>query len=413
MRWSLRSRHDALVAGALLGALSVVPSAVAQQPAQVEFSTFRLFEGDSVDLNRGDFQRLAGTIRNAQTPGNCPVGRLKIRVPEGDPSFQQALVAARRDAVLATLEQLGLRVAGRLFVETDIFGRPEGHDTVYESPRDRTPPTLRTTSNPPKGSKVQPGQRIIVRMAGRDDTDRWQTGVKTIQLVADSEAGRFIVSENYEPCSEPKEKRAEATYTVPADPPPIVRLTALAEDHAGLMDKDIGEFPTGDFYGTFTTTTVSAGQDRFRTLADLVLNHDGRGNLTGTMTGQLEYVAHSTPNCSFRQVQPNRFRVSLVGSLTERSSPAEGATLKVFIGEIEETALTAEARCQGTAGGPIGPPSGWKFKNAAWTPEAFLGTPSALGEGEVLADGTREYKFEHMTSDGGTRWTVTLRRARN
>ena len=75
---------------------------------------------------------------------------------------------------------------------------------------------------------------VALRMAARDDADRWQTGIKTIHLVADSEGGRFIAAENYEPCAEPLEKRVQATYAVPADPPPIVRLTALTQDHVGL-----------------------------------------------------------------------------------------------------------------------------------------------------------------------------------
>lgn len=286
---------------------------------------------------------------------------------------------------------------------------------------DKEKPTLKTTSQPPKGTKVKPDDRIVVRMEASEEygdaRKGWQSGVKKIQL-RDESLNRDVVphfedSGPPRPCGQKIWKQwLEVTYTVPPNPPPVIKLRSTAWDHAGNKDEDVGEFPTGDFYGTFTATTIALGQDRFRTRADIVLNHDRRGNLTGTMAGQLEYVAHSTPNCSFRMVQPNRFRVSLVGSLTEGSSPAEGPTLKVFIGEIEETALTAQAMCGG-GGGPIGPLGGWKFKNAAWTPEAFLGTQSPLGEGEALADGTREYKFAHMTSDGGTRWTVTLRRARN
>jgi hypothetical protein len=397
--WPVSSLPGALAAAALLGVAVLAPAALAQQPTQVEFATYELFQGpDSVDLRPDSFQRLADAVRKAQTSANCPLGRLKIRAAEGDPLFQQALMAARRDAVLARLQQTGIPVAGRLFVETEMFGGPQGDDTVYEIPGDRTPPTLRTNSDPPKGSKVNPRQRIIVRMAARDDATRWETGVKTIQLVADSEGGRFIASENYEPCSDPKEKRVEATYEVPADPPPIVRLTALAEDHAGLMDQDTAEFPTGDFYGTLTVESAN----RYLTRADIVLNHDGKGNLTGTMVGQLRHLDVTVGGCTFRMIRPNDFRVSLVGAYTE------GRSLKVFINEIQETALTAEARCQGT-GGPIGPPGGWKFKMAVWTPQEFLGTPSPLGEGQVLPDGTRQYEVEHPP----TRWTVTLRRARN
>jgi hypothetical protein len=387
------------ILGALLCAAALAPGAFAQQPAPTEIATFRLFPGaDSVDADPAALQRLANMIRRAQTPGNCPLGELRIRAAEGDPLFQDALVKARRDPVLVGLERLGIPVAGRLFVETAMHGGPEGDDAAYASWRDQTPPTLRVRSEPTAGSKVQPRQRIVVRIVAADDADRWQTGVKTIQLVADSEGGRFIASENYEPCSDPKEKRVQSTYEVPPDPPPIVRLTALAEDHAGHLVQERAEFPTGDWYGTFTVESAN----RYSTTADIILNHDGKGNLTGTMVGQLRHLNVTAGGCTFRMVRPNDFRVSLVGAYTE------GRSLKVFINEIQETALTAEARCQGT-GGPIGPPGGWKFKMAVWTAQEFLGTPSPLGEGELLPDGTRQYKVEHPP----TRWTVTLHRARN
>jgi hypothetical protein len=405
MRWSLRLSRGALVAGVLVGA-GFAPAAYAQQGTEFLFNVYK--DDETVDPTDDGLQRLADAVRNVQRPDRCPLGELKIIQPKGDPLFMDATARARRDGLLAELDRRGLNVAGRLFAVIDQSERGK-NDVTYTPAHDDKPPTLRTESTPPKGTKVQPGQRIVVRMAARDDANRWQTGIKTIQLVADSDGGRFIASENYQPCSDPKEKRVEATYVVPANPPAIVRLIALAEDHAGLMDKDIGEFPTGDFYGMFNMTTLTAGQDRFRARADIVLNHDGRGNLTGTMTGQHEYVAHSTPGCSFRMVQPNRFRVSLVGSFTERSAPATGPTLKVFIRQIEETALTAEASC----GGPIGPPGGWKFKTSVFPPEVLLGTPGPFGDGQVLPDGTREYKLDAAPGGVGTRWAVTLRRARN
>jgi hypothetical protein len=46
-------------------------------------------------------------------------------------------------------------------------------------------------------------------------------------------------------------------------------------------------------------------------------------------------------------------------------------------------------------------------------PEVLLGTPGPFGDGEVLPDGTREYKLDAAPGGVGTRWAVTLRRARN
>jgi hypothetical protein len=251
---------------------------------------------------------------------------------------------------------------------------------------------------------VRPDDRIVVTMVARDDADRWQTGVKTIQLVADSEGGRFVASENYEPCSRPTEKRVVATYVVPRRPPPIVRLTALAEDHASLMHTEVAEFPTGDWYGTFTYEGVSVAAVKSRASADIVLNHDDKGNLTGTMVGQHQITAGTSSNgCSWQPGQPNRFRVSLVGSYTE------GRSFKVLIEDVvEDTGIRYMLTCSGI---PI-PMALERAFSHTWGYKAFLGTPSPLGEGEVTADGVRQYKLGSAGGPGPA-WTVTLRPARN
>ncbi|HEX2257950.1 MAG TPA: hypothetical protein VHG92_14870 [Afifellaceae bacterium] len=227
-----------------------VPAAPAQQAQGgfPEFSTYDLFPPDSVDPRSEVVQQIADAIRAAQAPDGCALGRLKLRTAVGDPLYQVAMLQARQAAVLQALHRLGVPVAGRLAVESTIFGDESGHDAVYESARDAQPPTLHTSSVPASGSTVKPGAVIKVTMVARDDAypRPWQTGIKTIQLVADSEGGRFVASENHEPCADappPPEHRVVATYTVPPCDPPVVRLSALAEDHAALMDTDAAEFP--------------------------------------------------------------------------------------------------------------------------------------------------------------------------
>ena len=223
-----------------------------------------------------------------------------VKIPAADREtarlFNQALAAARRDVIGAVLNGFGpsVRVTGE--------ATPGLVSAVFisaQSTKDNEQPKLHTNSVPPKGKKVKAGDQIKVTMIARDHANLWQSGIKTIQLVAESEGGRFIASENFPPASPgctalPPERRVEATYTVPSDPPLIVRLAALAEDHAGLMDTDIGEFPTGDFYGTMTRVGGTPPH-QLRGHADFVLNHDGKGNLTGTMIGQVELVAGSYP----------------------------------------------------------------------------------------------------------------------
>jgi hypothetical protein len=95
-------------------------------------------------------------------------------------------------------------------------------------------------------------------MTARDDTTRWQTGTRTIELFADSEGGRLVASQIYPPhlptCEgQPEPRTLRAVYRVPDEPPPIVRLRAVTKDHAGHQDFDVGEFPTGDWYGSITS----------------------------------------------------------------------------------------------------------------------------------------------------------------
>jgi len=313
-----------------------VSAALAQQAQGdfPQFSTYELFEPDGPTPKPEIVRQLADAMGKAQAPGDCSLGRLKIRTPEGDPLFQEALAAARRDAVLQALDGQGIRVAGRLFVESTVFGGPGGHDAVYEAARDGKPPTLTTSSVPPKGTKVKGGDEIRVTMVARDDPDPWPTGIKTIQLVADSEDGSFIASENYQPCAEPGERRVEATYIVPANPPPVVRLAALAEDHAGLMDSDAAEFPTqGDWYGRIELF-VHAKEDqsrrpnenraetKFDLQADIVVSYDGQGNLTGTLVGIQKVdtywwgYPHGSGEVCIGSAPPTPVRARIIGSYT-------------------------------------------------------------------------------------------------
>jgi hypothetical protein len=122
---------------------------------------------------------------------------------------------------------------------------------------DTEKPSLKTTSVPPKGSKVKPGATIKVRMEASeeysDDRLYWQTGVKKILLRDESRnqdmPGHFESSGAPQPCRQKAWKRwLEASYTVPENPPPIIRLRAIAEDFAGNKDDDVAEFPTGEVW---------------------------------------------------------------------------------------------------------------------------------------------------------------------
>jgi hypothetical protein len=333
----------ALAAGALLGIGALVPAAVAEQGQELLLDVFK--DDDTVDPTPGAFQRLADAVRNTQRPDRCPLGELKIVQPRGDPSFYPHLAAARRDTLLAQLDRRGLNVAGRLFTVIDDQSRLGKFDATFTAARDDKPPILRTTSNPPKGSKVDPRQRIVVRMAARDDADRWQTGIKTVRLVADSDGGRDVAPTpiHYDACSDPNEKRVEATYVVPPNPPPIVRLTATAMDHVNLTDKDVGEFPTGEWYGRMTWTHVVANSRGTATTtanADLALNPDRSGGLTGRLVGSHTVVAQH--GCSSRTATAATIEANLVGSYT----PGRDA-MAIRASDKRTTPMQIEVLCPG------------------------------------------------------------------
>jgi len=325
-------RFGALGLGAL-AMLHLAGSTAAQQKTETLFNVFP--DASSVEPAPKELARLAGAIRQAKVPRECPLGELTIYTPKGDKIFQSALSGARRDAVLAALERLGLDVAGRLFVN-EVEGSAGKFDVGYSDARDDKPPTLTTTSQPKKGSKVKARQKITVTMVARDDADRLQTGIESVRLTAESDGGRDVAPTpvRYGPCSDPREKRVVATYVVPDNPPPIVRLRACTWDHTNNQDCDVAEFPTaGDWYGRLTwkaRQTSGGGFGDFWGEIDLILNDDGKGNLEGRLTGtQRQFI--SAP-CSSHTVTPGQLSARLTGSYT-----ASAKTMSIFLVDPQST----------------------------------------------------------------------------
>ena len=181
--------------------------------------------------------------------------------------------------------------------------------TIILTP-DTEKPTLNTSSTPRKGTKVKAGDTIKVRMEASEEytstRSGWQTGVKRIQLI--DEGPNPVVVPRWEgigmrACSAKQWKQfLEVTYTVPANPPPVIRLRAIAEDFAGNKDEDVAEFPTTDVWSgttTVTSTVVYPGPDMAtcRDSWDLKFNFvvGAQGTISGSGTGDLA----SPPDCSF------------------------------------------------------------------------------------------------------------------
>jgi hypothetical protein len=147
---------------------------------------------------------------------------------------------------------------------------------------DTDKPSLKTTSVPPKGTRVKAGGTIKVRMDASEEYGAtrhgWQTGVKKILLRDESKnqnvSPHFENNGRPQPCERKLWKKSlEVTYTVPENPPPIIRLRAIAEDFAGNKDDDVAEFPTGELWkGT------------------VKLERDGRNPQCSAVTSETEFI---------------------------------------------------------------------------------------------------------------------------
>jgi hypothetical protein len=354
-----------VVMAAVIGAAGINPAALAQQAKSAGIAADDLFWPNTPDFKpgAGAVARLVNFVKQAQSPGSqCPtdvdftvMGGLH---PDG-PLMSEALAAARRDAIAAVLKGFGPSV--RITAKTS-KGLVSMVSLNAQSAKDNEKPKLDTNSVPRKGKKVKAGDKITVTMVARDHANLWQSGIKTIQLVAESEGGRFIASENYPPAPSgctalPPERRVEATYTVPSNPPPIVRLAALAEDYAGHMDTDVGEFPTkGDWYGRIDWSSRDPNSRRWGRL-ELTFDYDRQGNLTGQIAGD-EYSEMQWPKCRQTAQMPAKLSANLVGQYTpgRNTMSLRVADPQVEMGKFTMNCGGPEIPGRTASGGPLHQP---------------------------------------------------------
>lgn len=171
---------------------------------------------------------------------------------------------------------------------------------------DTLAPRVHVISTPARGSRVKPGDKINLKVDASElrSGGPWQTGVKMVQVTAlpGGQVGEPWVnsaSPLAQKCGQKTwEQNYEATYTVPSNPPPLIKICALAEDYVGNEGSICGDFPTGQYYGSIdwsTHQTVPSGTQDWNGHADLTLNEDGHGGLTGTLVGtETQTLAIST-----------------------------------------------------------------------------------------------------------------------
>ena len=395
---------------ALISAAGFGSAALAQQAQTTGIVTFELFTGpDSVDLKPGAAQQLADAARRAQAPGQCPLGRFTIFVPEGDPMFQNSLGTSRRDVVLDALARQGIDPS-RFFADVKMLGPRNDVQLDYDVERDQTAPKLNVTWTPPKGTKVKAGGKIKAKAVARDDTNRWQTGINTIDF--DVQGGGSFGFHDYPrpqpPCERPPPPRTlEGVYTVPSDPPPIVRLRAVTKDFAGHDARDIAEFPTGDWYGTIDWS-IAFPVGRMWGRLDLAFDYDGQGNLKGRMTGD-DHVEAQTPCGPTTTETPSKLSANLVGQYTpsRNTMSLRLADQKFEQGQFRMCAIAPGGGIQYLSGQPFG----------GGGPLYQPGLAQLLNSLTVRADGSVEASGEWPVAPAEARSTLhmklKLRRAQN
>lgn len=201
----------------------------------------------------------------------------------------------------------GTKVKFRAVAANDLSVKAETSITLGD---DTLAPRVQTISSIKRGTKVKEGDRITLDVTAQEKRRNgpWQTGVKIIQVTA--EPGGLVDKPWTNPSNLPKpcdqktwSQQYKATYTVPKNPPPIIRICSIAEDYQGNQSSQCGEFPTGDVW----KGTLHAKSSQFWVSVDgsaQCLNEEwdidlelvvaGDGSVTGNGSGQLV----SMPKCS-------------------------------------------------------------------------------------------------------------------
>jgi hypothetical protein len=338
------------VAATWIGTMAPCSEALAQAAGTVSIKDVFPVEVGAITPTPEGEKRFTDAAKKANAPGECPKATVKIVMKKGEPLFQESVAAVRRDNLRKILDRAGLN-ANRFQFERDTNGKADDVQIDYDASRDREKPKLATDSEPRKGSKVTGRTKIKVTMVARDDANRWQSGIQSIQLLAESDGNRSVKAENWPPrpqtCEHaPEPRQLVAIYEVPRNPPPIVRLRAITEDFVGHYDTDVAEFPTGDWYGRLEWSMrvgPAQGWSRFFGTADLAVSVDGRDGLAGTILGSASMEGFSSECPHVRTLAPTIGRARLVGSYTPGAD-----TMTLAVQQVETVSKGRISKCMGT-----------------------------------------------------------------
>lgn len=278
----------------------------AQQPGPVSLGP--LFETDLAELKPSDaLKSLADKAK--QKRSECPDAfTLQVVLRGvGDPIFLDTLAKAREESLETFLTSYGLKKGlDYNLLPFNVKGARDDVQASYQSPAQ---PKLKTTSVPPKGTKVKPGDTIKITMTAADDSNAAQSGIRAIQLVDQQSNG--IVPDPWYADGKVSKCSAAArnpppltvTYKVPENPPPIVRLEASAEDFAGNVERDLGTFPTGDWHGTWKLhrKIVADGYEHTITWSFAVSEMPGGNQFSAEVRGRAAVQIVYTPESKYEE----------------------------------------------------------------------------------------------------------------
>jgi hypothetical protein len=356
---------------------------------------------DSTELKPGAGNTFSNAVRNARAagdalaPGQCPKPKITVSVPKGDDLFQEALVAARRDVLKALLG----RDADRFqFVEN--FAGTTSNVEIDASVADTAPPTI--TVSAPSGTKVRNGQRRTITVTATEPSTGWQAGVKQIQIEDLDRRTHLEPWDNPAPAPRPCSNAGltqtiSRSYVVPPDVL-VARLKITVRDYHNPQHAVLVEYPIGDWYGTFETSedsVVRGVRTTIKDTLDIVLEHDGKGNLEGTLAGN-RHFKQNMPDCPWEITVPNKLRGKLLGSYT----PGAG----VMTIQLVEPVIGPMPKKDCPRGGYI--ISGYSIHETADF-KRILGSPRAAGDGT--------YRSSRQWSEGpiNYNYSLTLRPAQN
>ena len=295
---------------------------IAQAQPTAVTSLGNIFETDLAELKPTEALKSLAERARQERP-ECVDGlTFKIFVSGADPIFMDTLAKAREGTIEAYLDKN--------------YGLKKNRDYAFanynKAPRDDVQATylgpeainLVTKSTPAKGTKVRAGDTITVTMTATDNANSGQRGLKSITLIDLQKNGIvpdawYAETAGVSKCTGDARKPpvVVARYIVPADPPPVIRLDAVAEDFAGNVERDLGEFPTGDWHGTMRLKREIPAEGYEHTInwTFAVSEIPGSDEVRGRAVVTIDYSKGSKhEECTFsHNIAPTRAELNVTG----------------------------------------------------------------------------------------------------